>query len=351
MSRCCSDLRLLMSSACLLALPLWDFSQTPAAAEEGASFREKMSYLDNGVIRLGADLNKGGAITYFSASGSDENVVNSFDYGRQIQMSYYRLMAYTGDKPFTGGALTRVVKPAGEPGPWTHWNATENWSALVRDDGWGLGVWHLGCYSFGGGFAGEPGKGGPKDSPTGYISPGHNEVIDWNIEHEFRYVLILGTLDEIRQYVCQHAEQRTTPEFHFEHDRQHWIFFNARDAGWPLRGEWNITLEGDDPQLISPDGFWQAADSPTLYIRAAYRGAPTRAQLFWKTFAKPGFSEENSLSFAIEGDGEYRTYAVPLASAPGYSGAITGLRIDPAPRGEAGDFFKVRSVTAKAPKE
>jgi hypothetical protein len=258
-------------------------------------------------------------------------------------------MAYTGDKPFQGDSLARIIKPAGEPGPWTHWNATENWSALVRDDDWGLGVWHPGCYSFGGGFAGEPGRGGPKDSPTGYISPGYNEVIDHNIEHEYRYVLILGSLDEIRRYVYLHADKGTTPNFRFERDRQHWHFVNARDTGWPLQGEWHVLLEDNDPQLISPDGFWRAAEAPTLYVRAAYRGAAKRAQLFWKTYAQPDFSEQNTVQFEIIGDGEYRTYAVPLSAAPGYRGVITGFRFDPAPDGQNGDYIKIKSITATAP--
>lgn len=454
-----SSVSWLLIYAVSLACPLGASGQIKKDAVDQAP-RERMSYLDNGIIRLGADLNKGGAITWLSNSGDDENVVNSYDYGRQIQMSYYsgpvpyvvgdkrpaehwrhigwnpiqtgddfghasrvlehrndgstlyvkcvpmqwplddvpgectfecwitldgaaaqvrsrlnnartdktqyparrqelpavyvngpyhRLMAYTGDQPFTGGALTRIVKPAGEPGPWTHWNSAENWSALVRDDDWGLGVWHPGCFSFGGGFAGPPGKGGPHDVPTGYISPGHVEVIDWNIGHEYRYALILGTLEEIRQYVYRQPRRDATPDFHFQRERQHWHFINARDAGWPLQGEWRVTLDGDDPQLISPDGLWQAADAPTLYLRAAYRGRANRAQLFWQTFAEPGFSERNSLKFEIEGDGEYRTYAIPLASASGYRGAITALRLDPAPVGGEGDFIAIRSITSAAP--
>ena len=49
----------------------------------------KMSYLDNGVVKVGVDLNLGGSITYLSKSGVDQNMVNSWDFGRQIQMSYY----------------------------------------------------------------------------------------------------------------------------------------------------------------------------------------------------------------------------------------------------------------------
>jgi len=49
-----------------------------------------MSYLDNGVIRLGVDLGKGGTITYLANSGpSSVNVVNSYDLGREVQQSYY----------------------------------------------------------------------------------------------------------------------------------------------------------------------------------------------------------------------------------------------------------------------
>src|SRR5215468_29212 len=38
---------------------------------------EPMSFLDNGVIRLGVDLGSGGPITYLSSSGADVNVVNN----------------------------------------------------------------------------------------------------------------------------------------------------------------------------------------------------------------------------------------------------------------------------------
>lgn len=70
-----------------LGAALW-LCALPAAAE-------RMSYLDNGVIRLGVDLDLGGVITYLSKSGRAENVINSHDYGRQIQQSYY-----SGPQPF-----------------------------------------------------------------------------------------------------------------------------------------------------------------------------------------------------------------------------------------------------------
>jgi uncharacterized repeat protein (TIGR01451 family) len=50
---------------------------------------DSMSYLDNGVIRLGVDLAKGGTITYLATSGAGVNVINSFDLGREVQQSYW----------------------------------------------------------------------------------------------------------------------------------------------------------------------------------------------------------------------------------------------------------------------
>lgn len=57
----------------------------------------KLSTIDNGVIRLGIDLELGGAITYLSPAGTNReiNLINSHDWGRQVQLSYY-----SGPVPF-----------------------------------------------------------------------------------------------------------------------------------------------------------------------------------------------------------------------------------------------------------
>ena len=53
-----------------------------------------LQFLDNGRIRLGVDLGKGGSIVYLAKSGGP-NLINSADLGRQIQMSFY-----SGPVPF-----------------------------------------------------------------------------------------------------------------------------------------------------------------------------------------------------------------------------------------------------------
>ncbi|HXX82505.1 MAG TPA: hypothetical protein VEN29_00845 [Casimicrobiaceae bacterium] len=269
---------------------------------------EPMSYLDNGVIRLGVDLGKGGTITYLATSGSGENVVNSWDLGREVQQSYYagplnfgdpappwtnfpwnpigagdtygnpapvlqqsndgltlytktaplqwalnnvpceclieqwitldrnsvqvrnrltnnrsdqthyaamfqelpavytngtfwQLITYSGPFPYTSSPLTQIF--ASLPSP-PQFSATEHWAALVNDSGFGLGVINSFATLFSGGFAGTPNTGGPGDSSTGYIAPQISESLDWNIVYEYRYVLVLGTLDQIRAYAVGH---------------------------------------------------------------------------------------------------------------------------------------------------
>src|ERR1022692_4619487 len=78
--------KLLFLPACVLGM-LFASAATPLAAN--------LTYLDNGRIRLGLDLEMGGAITYLAESGGGSNMINSWDHGRQVQLSFY-----SGPVPF-----------------------------------------------------------------------------------------------------------------------------------------------------------------------------------------------------------------------------------------------------------
>ncbi len=78
----------------------------------------KMAYLDNGAIKIGVNLTLGGAITYLSPSRQDKNLVNNFDFGRQIQMSYY-----SGPAPYV----------VGEKEPAKHWQHL-GWNPIQAGD-------------------------------------------------------------------------------------------------------------------------------------------------------------------------------------------------------------------------
>ena len=49
----------------------------------------QLEFIDNGIIKLGVSPDLGGAITYISKSKGDENIINNWDWGRQIQMSFF----------------------------------------------------------------------------------------------------------------------------------------------------------------------------------------------------------------------------------------------------------------------
>jgi hypothetical protein len=59
---------------------------------------EEMSWLDNGTIRAGVHLRMGGSITSLSAHADGRELINNFDLGRQVQMSFYG-----GPVPFSPG--------------------------------------------------------------------------------------------------------------------------------------------------------------------------------------------------------------------------------------------------------
>ncbi|MBA4167320.1 MAG: hypothetical protein H0X41_07250, partial [Chitinophagaceae bacterium] len=62
---------------------------------EGSDSLGTMRYLMNGKIKIGIDLNLGGAITYMSSRKDSINMINNWDWGRQVQMSFY-----SGPVPF-----------------------------------------------------------------------------------------------------------------------------------------------------------------------------------------------------------------------------------------------------------
>ena len=68
------------------------------------------NFLDNGVIKLGVDLTRGGSITWLSASGSTNNIVNSHDLGREIQPCYY-----SGPQPYNP---SNTINPDWKNWPW-----------------------------------------------------------------------------------------------------------------------------------------------------------------------------------------------------------------------------------------
>ena len=423
---------------------------TVAAATASES---KMSYLDNEKIRLGVDLSKGGAVTYLSDVKTKENLINSWDWGRQIQMSFYsgpvpfapdgvdlfpmwkdlgwnpiqsgdhfkhsskvvehrndgktifvrcipmiwpldnvpaecffetsytlngqtvevtarvinhrkdvtqypardqelpaiytngpwyRLVTYMGDKPFTGAELTTLVdRGDGKGWPWFQFYSPERWGALLNEKNEGLGIYNPSTYRMAGGFAGDKGVGGPADAPTGYLSPIQAEILDATIDYTYQYVLIVGSLAEIRDYVYARQEKNDLPAWEFSKDRQHWHYQNTTDGGWPIKGELQVK-SGPAAEMISPLSFWQAADAPFLEVEAAfpdeaksfqiiiepYSPLDARPWLAWGEVDKrPESPRLPPVVVDVKPGDSFQLYRVDLTGLAGYRGAMVRVRV------------------------
>jgi hypothetical protein len=106
-------------------------------------------------------------------------------------------------------------------------------------------------------------------------------------------------LANIRKDACKQRPKSALPDYRFSKDRQHWWLVNANDTGFPVKDCWRLQVEKDDPQMIGPEGCWQAKDVPTIYVRAACRATNKTAELFWETADKAGFQSEQSVRFAL----------------------------------------------------
>ncbi|WP_294232601.1 hypothetical protein [Prosthecobacter sp.] len=421
---------------------------------------ERMSWLENDRIKLGVDLDLGGAITFLAEKKDGANVINNFDLGRQVQLSFFsgpvpfeangqkpaehwrhigwnpiqtgddfknasriiahendgkllhvaciplqwplnnvpgectfdswleldgpvvkararitntrsdhtqyparlqelpavyanasfhRVVSYQGAKPFSNDAVTPVPKPQGKH-PWSFWPGTEGWAALVDEKDYGLGLITPGRVHFSGGFAGQPGPNDTHGNSTGYLAGQGQEILDHNIAYEFRYELVLGSLDEIRARAA-HWKPTHPPVWRFEQDRQGWHYQNVTDSGWPVKDHLHPRFEQDDPQLVSPQAFWQAEAAPYLVIEAAFHTMQKQATIMWQPHEGRGFSGEGLIAFPIVGDGEFHRHVIHLGAHPKYRGGMLRLRIDPVGQAESGAWMKLRAVKLTASPE
>ena len=255
----------------------------------------------------------------------------------------HRLFTYTGDRPFEGEPLTEIEN-AGPP--WEYWTSTERWSALVDDEGFGLGVFSPSALLTVGGFHGPKGQGGPRDGSTGYLAPLHTEVLDHDIVYEASATLIVGDLErDIRAFAKKHRPD-PLPDLDFSRDRAHCVPFRMEDEAPPYEGSWRLTLDQDDPHLVCAPMHFEARRARKLYLRAAYSTKGREGELY---FAPPGgeFSPERRVTFRVKPDGRMRTYEIDLSKHPLYTGTIGHLRLDPVLEQAGGGTVALEFLRAK----
>ena len=434
--------------AAVFFLTLVPFKEAQAAPPRA---EPEMSWLENDRIKVGVDLGMGGSITSLIGKPDGRELINNFDHGRQVQMSFYsgpipyaaggkqphpawrqlgwnpvqsgdwagnsarvlehrnsgkemytrlvpmqwpldgvegdceleswvnleaqavhvrckltnrredktfyaarhqelpavyvnggfsRVVTYAGDRPFTGGALSEWVDPGP---PWKAFSATEHWAALVDSKGWGLGVWQPATtYWKQGEVPGEAAKLGTRDNATGYIAPVALEHIDHNIQYEYEFRLIAGTVKEIRTQVLSWEKGRGLPQYKFEEKRLGWTLRGGSDGGMPFQGAWRIQAQSPVIFLDGPMTFWRAESAGTLKIEALVKAAQGRLRVAWKGIRPE--DAEGSTVFEMPVGGTIREHVFSLKELPGYKGGLQrlSLRFEAVKPGEAVEIGSVR---------
>ena len=389
-------------------------------------------FIENEYIRIGANLSLGGALTYLAEKGK-KNMINSFDWGRQVQMSFYnhpipfvpegyqmaerwkhigwnpiqsgdvyrhrseivdyradekelyvkcipmhwpldgyagectfevwyrldgycvnvtsRLnnarpdktqyearwqelpavytngewykgVSYVGKKPFTNDALTELVtKDDGLGYPWLQFYPTENWSALVDDNNYGLGI-YISSTSFskiGFWLADKKGFGEVRDRQTGYVAPFAPEILDHNIVYSYDYSLIVGQLDFIRKTANEMDRGNDRTHFCFAHDRDHFYYKNITDKGFPTGGclDFDFAIGSE---LKSPALFYSDEKYGEIVLDATFEGE-IRGEVVLNLYEGIderhwGKTREYAIPFHIKGNGERGLHTIDIRTAP-----------------------------------
>ncbi|RAK02394.1 hypothetical protein LX87_00514 [Larkinella arboricola] len=267
-----------------------------------------------------------------------------------LNAPYRFIVSYTGTRPFTNDALTRTTsQTVNEIFGGVPMLSPENWMAMVNTSNWGLAVYKPNHQYFIGGTFGTSSVGGEYDFTTAYITPSTYEILDHNIQYDYEYILVLGTLDEIRKYVYAQPRTRKAPDYRFVSDRQSWWYYGGVDRGWPIKNELDIPLDNGNLLMMGPGEMWQAADMPKVYIRAAFKTDATHARLRWTEPNDPEFLPERIFDFPITGDGQYRTYELDMTKVPAWRGTIVKLGFEPAlgEKGGPGKWAKIQYISSK----
>jgi hypothetical protein len=133
----------------------------------------------------------------FTYSGKEQNHPNRHQELPAVFVDYAlpNLVFYKGNKPWTNGALTRVVP--GWPNQGQH--TDECWAAYVDEKDWGIGVFFPGTKE----MTTYRHKGredpGPKGTACSYFAPVRSMKITPGFSFEYDVYVTIGKVDEIRK--------------------------------------------------------------------------------------------------------------------------------------------------------
>ncbi|RYC69824.1 SGNH/GDSL hydrolase family protein [Spirosoma sordidisoli] len=270
---------------------------------------------------------------------------------------------YNGNQPFTNASTTSTDAVG-----WTisSFPLSEPWIAANLPEGGYIGLVSPDLYNANLNYTNLGGESGEYSDRFMYMGarPYSHLDADQTFYHEYSYVI--GSEADIRE-AAYALPRQALPSWTFSRaaGRAGWVGLDGiSDKGEPFNSDyWNPKFEGKTEliggvptthastvTLQSPAGAWKAADFTTLYIRMKYAkgasNAPNRLRVTWlRVGQKPsGFDPNNAgnsvqyplgqrddaaqtVYFDVQDDGQFHTYAVNLASAPGWTGIIHRFEI------------------------
>lgn len=143
------------------------------------------------------------------------------------------------------------------------------------------------------------------------------------------------------------AAFRATPRLPQPADRIAFEFTGSPEGWLPMHDMDDLTVRdgsltghftGGDPYLGRIMLHVRGDECPTLVLKMRVT-AGQGGQLFWMTEASPGFTEDKSIHFNVQPDGQFHEYRLETGKHPAWAGqTITALRIDPCDGAASGDF-------------
>jgi len=251
-----------------------------------------------------------------------------------IDKEYSKQYTYNGDKPWSEEPITEVFSSGIG---WDYYNATEHWCAQVNGDKWGIGIYNPSCVKFAGGYVNLGSNSFTRFSP---LNVG---LLDKNSTYEYEYDLIVGSLDEIRQYVYSSAGEKPDTALAAEWN------FNSTSEGWYSSNNGN-TSSADSVLTLNITGKNSAVSSPYglnintetyKFVQVTFKNntASTEASLSWFTNMDIDLPESNTVKFAvIPNDTAYTTYTINLSNNDAWYGRIEQLQVVPASELESGNI-------------
>jgi hypothetical protein len=238
---------------------------------------------------------------------------------------FYRIVAYVGEEPRTGGKLTEIVsKNTGD----RHWPSEfmlypEGWVALVNDDDYGLGVYNPHTCGAVGGFAGGVelmGFGGAKDCQTGTVSPTTSVILDHNIVYTFHYSLIVGDVDYIRDTALALDDKVDHRKFDFSHDRQNFYYHNTTDKGFGNQDCLDFDFD-KDVWLRSSFIYLKKGECKKILLDAELEGGEIEGVVGFRAYAETTAPDRKGtpcswaeVPFKLCGDGTRRLHEIDISS-------------------------------------